>query len=101
MPLRLAHFLLVITCFRCFFGASGSERATAAGEARRNAPAAWHASRSRAGGWGLWERQAARRRQRSWESVGEREAACTACIISASGHGQGLQLRKPAAAKPQ
>ncbi len=41
VPLRLAHYPPVITCFRCFLGAHESERATAAGEARRHAPTAW------------------------------------------------------------
>ncbi len=63
MPLRLADYPPVITCFRRFLGAPGSERATAAGEACRHAHAAWrrkqkqHRVLERP-----WERQAARRR---------------------------------------
>ena len=37
VPLRLAHYPPVITCFRGFLGAHGSERATAAGELSRHA----------------------------------------------------------------
>ncbi len=39
VPLQLAHSPPVITCFRRFLGAHGSERATAAGEASRYAQA--------------------------------------------------------------
>ncbi len=72
VPLRLAHYPPVITCFRGFFGAYGSERATAVGEARRHAPAAWRARRSSAAcgsapGSGM-QRGGGRR---CWEEAGE------------------------------
>ncbi len=68
MPLRLAHYPPVITCFLCFFGAPGSERATAAGNPAATRTRHGGARRSRtacgsappvAGGGGRWERQAA------------------------------------------
>ncbi len=37
VPVRLANYPPVITCFRCFLGAPGSERSTAAAEASRMA----------------------------------------------------------------
>jgi len=63
VPLRLAHYPPVITCFRCCLETPGRERATAAGEACRHAHAAWrrkqkqHRVLERP-----WERHAARRR---------------------------------------
>ncbi len=48
VPLRLAHYPPVITCFRRVLEAPGSERATAAGEARHHAHAAgWRTQKLR------------------------------------------------------
>ena len=71
VPLRLAHYPPVITCFRSFLGAQGASETppqgkpaatrTRHGGARRSRE--MERSRSpRAGGGGRWERQAARRR---------------------------------------